>query len=762
MKKLGKWLYLFLFVGYFLVLFVMQNASIYGLAYPFAIGFMFALIWAEQKVWLVCPAFFLSSIAFNFSFESVIIALVACIMIALPFYIHIVCKKRIRKWELGIYCLLGQVASIAFSAVGGVHPAVIVVAALVCVLFMYTCIHIFEPILVRGFAYKLTTLETICGALILVVLSDGLAAFDIYGYSILKTFVVFLLLTISYTTKSTVSCLVAGVLGLGTMLGTNNPIFIAPFILWALGISCFKTKQRILPFLAVILVDIFLGFVCKLYYSYGLIDIASVVVGSVIFLFLPSKFYNSISTLLAFNGDRLASKNLLNRSREMLYRHISNLSEVFCDMDEVFKKLIKKGMTPEEAKSMLYEEIKGDICRNCPEKGHCHRTFASDTKAMIEELFTIAMERGKITLLDIPSYLTSRCNKVNALINEINTLSNQYKSYSSLVANVDNSKLLISDQLNGVSLVLKNLANETQANISFDTARENRIIDELAMNNILCTDAVVYERDNRTFSASLIIRDEDVNRPKIPEVVGKACGCKMGIVETYPTERVGLFSVNLSTAPRYDCLFGLSSCNKAGSNISGDCHSVIRLDSDRFLFALCDGMGSGERAGEKSETTISLIENFYKAGFDNDIILSSVNKLLNLERDDVFSTIDVCVVDLKNGIADFVKMGSPASLIRQEDGCVFVGGGALPVGVLQEAKASTQKAVLREKDMIVLCSDGISDAFASDNEFKDFVLSIKSANPQEFSDKILERALAGNNGYAVDDMTCLVIKIFQP
>ncbi len=761
MKKLGKWLYLILFVGYFAVFYIMQNASIYGLIYPFAIGMMFALVWAEQKVWLVCPAFILSAIAFECSFESVIIAIVACVMVALPYYVHVMVKRRIKKWELGIYCLLAQTASIAFQAVAGVHPAVIVVGALVCVLFMYSSIHIFEPILIRGFAYKLTSLEIICGGIILVVLSNGFAGVDIYGFSVLKVFVAFLLLTITYTTKASNACMVAGILGLGSMLGNNNPVFIAPFVLWALGISCFKTKQRILPFLAIIVVDLILGFVCGIYYSYGILEIAPVLVGSGIFLFLPSKFYNAIATLLAFNGDRLASKNFLNRSRESLERQISSLSQVFCEMDLVFRKLIKKNLSVDEVKEMLFDEIKNDVCKNCPEKGHCHRTFASDTKATMEELISISMERGKITVLDIPSYLSSRCNKVNGLISHINTLTSQYKNYSSLVSNIDNSKLLVSDQLNGFSQILKNLANETKANMSFDTARENKIVDELAMNNILCTDAVVYEKDNHTYMTSLIVRDEDVDRPKIPQVVGRICGCKMSVIENYPSTRAGLVCLNLSTAPKYDCVFGLSSCNKAGSSISGDCHSVIRLDNNRFLFALCDGMGSGEKASQKSETTISLIENFYKAGFDNEIILSSVNRLLNLERDDVFSTIDVCVVDLKNGIADFVKMGSPPSVVRGEDNINMIGGSSLPVGVLQEAKASTKKIVLTEKDMIILCSDGISDSFASDNEFKDFILTIKTANPQEFADKILERALAGNNGYAVDDMTCMVIKIFQ-
>lgn len=761
MRKLGKIIYLFLFLAYFVALFVLSKASIIQQIYPFSIGFMFALVWAEQKVWLVCPAFLLATIAANFSFEGAVIALCAIFMIAFPYYLHVFLKKRILKWELGLYCLIAQTPKIVFEALSMLHPACVVADALCCVLFMYIAIQIFEPIIVRGFAYKLTSLQIVCGGIILLAISDGLASFDFFGFSMLKVFVAFLLLTICYTTKASNATLVAGVLGFGTMLANANPMYVAPFVLWALAISAFKSKKRVLPFLAIIAADLIIGFLFNLYYSYGILQIAPVVVGSVIFLFLPSSFYNAISNLLAFNEDRLASKNLLNRSRELLFRKVNNLAEVFYDMDNVFKKLIKKGLTQDEVKTLLFEEIKDSVCKNCPERPHCHRAFAKDTQEVFEQLIDISMERGKITLLDIPSFLSSRCNRINNLISEINTLTSQYKSYSGLMANVDSSKMLISNQLNGTSQILKNLASDMQANISFDTARENKIIDELAVNNILCTDAVVYEKDSQTFIASLIVRAEDVDRAKIPEVVSKTCGCKMSVIESYPTVRAGLNSVNLATSPRFDCIFGISSANKANLSISGDCHSVIRLDADRFLFALCDGMGSGEKASEKSETTIGLIENFYKAGFDNDIILSSVNKLLNLEKDDVFSTIDVCVVDLKSGIADFVKMGSPASLIRKEDGIEVVECSALPVGILQEVQASTAKIVLKQKDMIVLCSDGVSDAFVSDLEFKDFVLSIKSANPQEFADAIVQKALAGNNGYAVDDMTCLVVKIFQ-
>ena len=232
--------------------------------------------------------------------------------------------------------------------------------------------------------------------------------------------------------------------------------------------------------------------------------------------------------------------------------------------------------------------------------------------------------------------------------------------------------------------------------------------------------------------------------------------------EVYPSTQAGLSTVNLKTAPRYDCVFGVSSRNKSGSSISGDCHSVLRLDGDKFMFALCDGMGSGEEACKKSDTTIGLVENFYKAGFDNETILSSVNKLLNLEKDDIFSTVDICVIDLRSGLADFIKMGAPSTFVRSPEQCKIVEGGALPIGVLQNINVLTKKVALGEKDLIVLCSDGVSDSFGNDGEMKDYLLGIDCANPQEFADRVLEKALANNNGYAVDDMTCLVIKVFQP
>lgn len=747
------------FLAFIILFFILSLGSINGVIYPFAFSMLFALAWANQKIWILSPAYLIGGLCANFSTTNAICLIVTIFVLALPYYIHLMCKKRMKKWELFINCLVSQVGTICFQIFNNYNIFFTITNVLVGLAFLYCAISFFEPLLLRGTAFKFSNFEIICSGIILVALASGLSNFNIAQFSFLKLFASFFILVFTCISSIKLSMTVSALFGLGSLLSSNNPIYFVPFILWALFSGIFTTKQKIFSVIGLLVAELICSLYFKLYYSFGVIEALPVVISSVLFLLIPQKWYKEISVLFVSSNERLAVKNIVNRNREILFRRIDNLSEVFFEMNSVFRKLIKAQMTPDQVKEMLYGEIKSSICKNCPENKHCHRTFSNDTKKVFEELITIALEKGKITLLDIPSYLSSRCGKANMLISEINTLTNQYKNYSQLVENVDTSKLLISDQLSGVAGLMKNLAEEVEVPLSFDSKKEDKIIDELAFNNIACLDAVVYDKNARTMVASLIVRDEDVSKTRLQGVVSKICGNKMSIFETYPSAKAGLTTVNLKTAPRYDCIFGVANHIKSNSSQSGDCYSIERLDGDKFMFAICDGMGSGEEAKEKSETAIGLVENFYKAGFDNEIILSSVNKLLNLEKDEMFSTIDICVVDLKSGIADFVKMGASSSFLRNEQGCQIIESGALPIGVLQDALPLVKKIVLSEKDFIILVSDGIADAFGSDKDFKDFLLTIKTTNPQEYADEILDKALANNNGYAVDDMTCLVVKI---
>ena len=62
--------------------------------------------------------------------------------------------------------------------------------------------------------------------------------------------------------------------------------------------------------------------------------------------------------------------------------------------------------------------------------------------------------------------------------------------------------------------------------------------------------------------------------------------------------------------------------------------------------------------------------------------------------------------------------------------------------------------------MIIMVTDGITDAFGEYEEFAEFVNSISSLNPQLVAQKILDEALSRIRNIATDDMTVLVARTF--
>ena len=749
------------FVIFIFLFFVLFKANINNILSPFAFGMLFALTWANQKVYLLAPAYLVAGLLNQFSFENAISLLCTLFVLILPYFIHILCKKNMKKWEFGIFAVLSQTAQVVFEILSGFSPILSVVNIVLGTLFMYSSIVIFEALIIRGFTNKLTSLELVSLFTIVLSLSAGLVNLNIYNFSFLKLFVSFLILVFAYSSTPILTLLVAITGGLGALLSSNNPMYVTPFVLWALLALIFKNHHKIFMIIGVLCVEVLAGLYFNLYTSFGIVEVLPLILSSLSFFLIPKKVLNEIAVIFNFSKDRLAMKNVVNRNRELLHKRLGNLAEVFNDMNIIYRNMLKKNMTRKDVTKILNEEICDKICSYCPERNHCHRTFQEDTKKVFDELINVAFDRGKVTLLDIPSYLTSRCKQTSAILGSVNALTSQYKKYLTMMSDVDTSKVLIADQLLGISKVISSLSKEVESNISFDTVRENKILDELTYHNVVCIDAVVYEKDIHTEIASLVVRNEDSARLRIEDCVGKVCGCKMALYESFPSVRPNYTVLNLRTAPRFDCIFGIAQKTKENSKVSGDTYSLVRLDGDRILFAISDGMGSGERAEDVSEISISLIENFYKAGFDNEIILSTVNKLLNLHKEDIFSALDIGVIDLRNGIVDFIKMASPVTHILNEDGVKVITSSTLPMGIVEDLNPIVKKEVINANDYIIMVSDGISDSFENDEVFKEEIKSLKIKNPQELADAILNKALNQNNGYAVDDLTVLVLKIFE-
>ena len=360
----------------------------------------------------------------------------------------------------------------------------------------------------------------------------------------------------------------------------------------------------------------------------------------------------------------------------------------------------------------------------------------------------------------MPANLTTRCGKVNPILTKLNNLLENYKQYASMITNMDTSRILIADQLNGVSKLLLTLAEETKRNVTFDYFKEEKVMQELSANNIVANQVIIYEQSAKDYAVTLLVRNCDADK-NIAKVVSKVVGTKMITVTKEQSEYSGLSLVTLRPAPNFDVGYGCASCCKFNETVSGDTHSAIRLSENKIMFALCDGMGSGRNAEKISNLSISLIENFYKAGFEDEIILSSANKLLTLSQEERFSALDICVVDLATATCDLIKIGSSVSVVKQADKVTPYIASSLPLGILEEIKPSIYKLALNSGNMIVLCSDGVVDSFESNESFANTVNNIATLNPQQFAEELLNIAIKNNSNAPKDDMTVLALKIFE-
>ena len=118
-----------------------------------------------------------------------------------------------------------------------------------------------------------------------------------------------------------------------------------------------------------------------------------------------------------------------------------------------------------------------------------------------------------------------------------------------------------------------------------------------------------------------------------------------------------------------------------------------------------------------------------------------MNKVLCFNGEDNFTALDVGVIDLFSGSADFIKIGSPYSFIITKDSVKIVEGSSLPLGILDELHPTVCKTNLSSGDVVVLVSDGISDAFGSSSELIDFLSSQRALNPKTLADNILSLSL---------------------
>ena len=143
------------------------------------------------------------------------------------------------------------------------------------------------------------------------------------------------------------------------------------------------------------------------------------------------------------------------------------------------------------------------------------------------------------------------------------------------------------------------------------------------------------------------------------------------------------------------------------------------------------------------------------------LILSTVNKLMTFSKEETFVCLDIAIIDLDNGKADLVKIGSPIAFILSANTVKVLETTSLPMGILDSLRPDTASYTLAENDVLLFLSDGVADAFGSTADLYEALRACPVKNPQQLADDLLQRALNAYGGVAKDDMTAIAVRLFK-
>lgn len=738
-------------ITFFVLLLITNNLS--STVAPYSCAILSVMV-ATSK----CPYFFavLYPLSFFVLGENELLLSGACSSAVL---IVIKIIYRTFKNEIRYECAFFSLVSLTLYAVLGTSKDTLLEIRIINLIITAVLTLVFyvsyNAVVKKGFKFKFTKEEYLC--LSLALTSIGLGISNLISPLIFKALAVFCLLFCAYLYKPSYSVVFSGVLGVSFSIYYSELDYVSIFIIFSLIINSLMQTSRYLSLISIVLFDFIFSFCFRYFGDNILYSVLPTFIGAFLFGIIPKEpLLRLKNKLFAFREKQLYRASI-NQNRLMLSNKLYELSSVFSEMEVAFSAFSSTALSEQTAKEKALRDLIKTVCENCPNNLRCKK----DQKVVLDlrKMIDIGFAKGRLSLIDMPSDTFEYCIKPNDIIFGLNKMLNSYRVATVEQQNVNNGRLLISAQAKGVSEILKSLALETGQTLKYQNKIERELTDYLLKKGYIVSEVLVYGEDDN-LSISMVIIDKGLNYSALSKEVSEALNKKMAIFDKVNILGDKIYLL-LRETPIFDAVFGLAMATKDNSSVSGDTHSVIRINETKFMLALSDGMGSGEDARKISSVSLSLLESFYKAGMNSQIILSTVNKLLSINAEDSFTALDVCVIDLNTTEVDFIKYGSPYGFIVNNNGVKIVEGNSLPLGILDELKPSVFSSKLCDGDIVLIITDGISDAFDSASDIIDFLRKAPYKNPQALVDDLLKCAIEKNNGKKFDDMTALAVRIYK-
>ncbi|MBS4193413.1 stage II sporulation protein E [Bacillus sp. FJAT-49705] len=618
----------------------------------------------------------------------------------------------------------------------------------------------------------LKTEEIVCLIIMLASVMTGTIGWSVYDLSIEHVMSRYLVLLFAFVAGATVGSTVGVVTGLIFSLANVSSFYHMSLLAFAglLG-GLLKEGRKIGVAAGLLIATLLIGMYGE-ENSHLLKTVLETAAAIFLFILTPQALLTKIAKHIPGTPEYAAEQQqYMRKMRDVTAQRVAQFSNVFQALSKSFSSYDdpSEWQKGEEGREFDYflSNVTGKTCQNCFKKEHCWTRNFDTTYDYMKEIMNELDHFGE-TSPRLSREWEKHCTRSKKVTETIQQELTFYHANQKLKKQVQESRRLVADQLRGVSEVMGDFAKEIQRERENHHKQEEQILEALQDFGIHIEQVEIYSLEQRNVDIDMTIpycrghgECEKLIAPMLSDILRETIVVKNEECSTFPN---GFCHVTFRSAKAFNVETGIAHAAKDGGFISGDSYSTMELGCGKFAIAISDGMGNGERAHIESNETLQLLQKILQSGIEEKVAIKSVNSILSLRTtDEIFSTLDLAMIDLQNAGAEFLKIGSTPSFIRRGNKVIKVEASNLPMGILQEFEVDVVSEQLKAGDLLIMMSDGIFEGPKHVENFdlwmKRKISELKTEDPQDVADLIMEEVIRSRSGYIEDDMTVVVAKI---
>jgi stage II sporulation protein E len=491
-------------------------------------------------------------------------------------------------------------------------------------------------------------------------------------------------------------------------------------------------------------------------------------IGMASFLVIPQKNLVQASNILP---DETPSSDFLekqNQLKEIILNRMHDLADVFTQLAGSFQEGLES--QPEPQRMDLYsllDEVCTKNCQHCNGYQNCWGENFYATYREIFDLLAVAELYGEVNLKHLKGRLAKTCFQQYKLLATVNHLFERCHAEFQWRNKLDESKGFLAEQLRGVSELINDLAGEIFEDVAFRTELEEKLGHNLTRLGLQVKEISVLNLPEQGLEINIKQRSCNQKRECVylaNTVINRLLSREYSVWERRCHSENGICSYCLVPAVSYTVKTTVCKLPKDGNEFSGDSQILHQLKNGNFVAILSDGMGNGAKAAQESGVAVTILNKLLEMGVDQDFALKVINSVLLLRStEESFATVDLALINLYHGQAEFIKIGAASSYIKRGKEVWMIKSKSLPVGILNTVDIDRTVVQLQPGDLVIMATDGVADSKPNQPGKEDWVVralrQVEVVGPEALSEYLLSLAKINYEGILNDDMTVIVLQI---